>query len=111
MKQSKHYNEVILNKKYKNYDIVIEYARSIVEGRKVACREVVQMCQRFLVSIPYRYATNKTSRQSPHITLFKFQFLIGTLQTETTREKLQDQPEFQFLIGTLQTPYSVGGGS
>ena len=37
-----------MNKKYKNYDIVIEYARSIVEGRKVACREVVQMCQRFL---------------------------------------------------------------
>ena len=37
-----------MNKKYKNYDIVMEYARSIVEGRKVACREVVQMCQRFL---------------------------------------------------------------
>src|SRR5690554_676201 len=26
----------------------MEYAGSIVEGRKVACREVVQMCQRFL---------------------------------------------------------------
>lgn len=37
-----------MKNKYKNYDIVMEYARSIVEGRKVACREVVQMCQRFL---------------------------------------------------------------
>lgn len=34
--------------KYKNYDIVMEYAKSIVEGRKVACRETIQMCQRFL---------------------------------------------------------------
>jgi len=37
-----------LKNKYKNYDIVMEYARSIVEGRKVACRETIQMCQRFL---------------------------------------------------------------
>ena len=26
----------------------MEYARSIVEGRKVACRETIQMCERFL---------------------------------------------------------------
>ena len=31
-----------------NHDIVMEYARSIVEGRKVACVETIQMCQRFL---------------------------------------------------------------
>lgn len=37
-----------MNKKYKNYDIVMEYAKSIIEGRKVACRETIQMCQRFL---------------------------------------------------------------
>jgi len=37
-----------LTKKYKNYDIVMEYAKSIVEGRKVACKETIQMCQRFL---------------------------------------------------------------
>lgn len=33
--------------KYKNYDIVMEYAKSIVEGRKVACRELKQACERF----------------------------------------------------------------
>lgn len=35
-------------KKYKNFDIVMEYANSIVEGRKIACREQIQGCQRFL---------------------------------------------------------------
>lgn len=37
-----------MKKKYKNFDVVMEYARSIVEGRKVACKETIQMCQRFL---------------------------------------------------------------
>lgn len=32
----------------RNYEIVLEYARSIVEGRKVACKEQIQVCQRFL---------------------------------------------------------------
>ncbi len=36
------------NKKAKNYEIVLEYANSVVEGRKVACKETIQMCQRFL---------------------------------------------------------------
>jgi len=35
-------------KQYKNFDIVMEYANSIVEGRKVACIEQIQGCQRFL---------------------------------------------------------------
>ena len=35
-------------KQYKNYDIVMEYAKSIVEGRKIACKEQIQGCQRFL---------------------------------------------------------------
>ena len=34
--------------KFKNYDVVLEYARSIVEGRKVANKETIEMCQRFL---------------------------------------------------------------
>ena len=33
--------------KFKNYDIVMEYANSIVEKRKRANRETIQMCQRF----------------------------------------------------------------
>lgn len=35
-------------KKYPNYDVVLEYATSVVEGRKIACKEQVQGCQRFL---------------------------------------------------------------
>lgn len=34
--------------KFKNFDVVMEYANSIVEGRKVACKEQLQGCQRFL---------------------------------------------------------------
>lgn len=36
-----------MSKKHKNYDTVMEYANSIVEGKKVACRETIQMCERF----------------------------------------------------------------
>lgn len=35
-------------KKSKNYDIVLEYAKSIVEDRKEACKEIKQACRRFL---------------------------------------------------------------
>ncbi|RKH70341.1 terminase large subunit, partial [Corallococcus sp. AB032C] len=34
-------------KGFKNYDTVMEYAKSIVEGRKVACRELIQAAKRF----------------------------------------------------------------
>jgi phage terminase large subunit-like protein len=36
-----------MKKKFKNYDAVMEYAKSIVEGRKVACRELIQAAKRF----------------------------------------------------------------
>jgi len=39
---------VIYSVKHKNFDLVLEYANSIVEGRKVACKEQIQGCQRFL---------------------------------------------------------------
>lgn len=35
----------------KHADTVLEYARSIVEGRKIACVEQIQVCQRFLDDI------------------------------------------------------------
>jgi len=35
-------------KKAKNLDVVLEYANSVVEGRKVACKEIKQMGERFL---------------------------------------------------------------
>ena len=38
----------MMTKKYKNYDLVMEYATSIVEGRKIACKEQIQGCTRFL---------------------------------------------------------------
>lgn len=37
-----------MKKKPKNYDLVLEYANSIVEDQKVACKEQIQGCQRFL---------------------------------------------------------------
>lgn len=36
-----------MNKKHKNYDVVMEYAHSIVERKKVANKETIQMCERF----------------------------------------------------------------
>lgn len=33
---------------YPNYKLVMEYAKSVAEGRKVACRESIQGCKRFL---------------------------------------------------------------
>lgn len=33
---------------HKNYDVVLEYANSIIDGRKIACKELVQSCQRYL---------------------------------------------------------------
>ncbi|MEV2908583.1 terminase large subunit [Paenibacillus larvae] len=34
--------------KHKNYNLVLGYANGVVEGKKVANRETIQMCQRFL---------------------------------------------------------------
>ncbi|HZH60214.1 MAG TPA: terminase large subunit [Metabacillus sp.] len=36
-----------MTKKYDNYDLVIEYAKSIIEGRKLANKEQIQGCERF----------------------------------------------------------------
>ena len=35
-------------KKYKNKEIVFKYAKSIVEKRKIACKDLILACQRFL---------------------------------------------------------------
>ncbi|HUM44108.1 MAG TPA: terminase large subunit [Fervidobacterium sp.] len=34
-------------KKYKNYDVVMEYVDNILTGKKIACRETIQACERF----------------------------------------------------------------
>src|SRR5690625_755139 len=40
-----------MDKKYKNHNEVMEYAQSIVDGEKVACKEIIQSCKRFLKDI------------------------------------------------------------
>ncbi|WP_337970296.1 terminase large subunit [Virgibacillus salexigens] len=37
--------------KHKNYNEVMEYAKSIIQGKKVACKETKQMCSRFLTDL------------------------------------------------------------
>ena len=34
-----------------NYNTVLEYAKSIVEGRKVACEDQINICRRFLADL------------------------------------------------------------
>lgn len=36
-----------MKKQHKNYDLVMEYARSIVDERKISCHELKQGCKRF----------------------------------------------------------------
>ncbi|MEK3814245.1 terminase large subunit [Bacillus sp. FSL K6-1284] len=37
-----------VNDEYKNYTAVMEYAKSVVSGEKIAGREIIQACERFL---------------------------------------------------------------
>ena len=39
------------NEKFKNYKAVMEYANSIVEGRKLACESTILCCKRFLADL------------------------------------------------------------
>src|SRR5690625_174501 len=36
-----------MNKKHKNYDVVMEYARSVIKKEKLANKETIEMCERF----------------------------------------------------------------
>lgn len=36
-----------LSNEYENYDVVMEYASSIINGKKIACKETIQMCEQF----------------------------------------------------------------
>lgn len=72
--------------KYKNYDTVMEYANSIVEGRKIACKEQIQGCQRFL-----RDLKNPDYEFSPH----DAEFVIGIIEktfVHAQGEKLDGNP-------------------
>ena len=60
-----------------------------------------------VVSIPHRYDTN-SYRKKRWFYEIKFQFLIGTIQTISSRaDHRSDRVWFQFLIGTIQTVDTV----
>ena len=68
-------------KKYPNYDIVLEYANSIVEGRKVAGQELIQGCQRFLDDLK-----NSEYEFKPK----DAEFVIGIIEKTFVHEKGED---------------------
>ena len=67
--------------KAKNYKIVLEYANSIVDGRKVACRETIQMCERFLRDLENpAYGFNPKDAE----------FVIGIIEKTFVHQKGED---------------------
>lgn len=64
-----------------NYDIVLEYANSIVAGRKVACQDQLQGCQRFLNDLE-----NPAYDFNPH----DAEFVIGIIEKTFVHQKGQD---------------------
>src|SRR5690625_179289 len=67
--------------KFKNYETVMEYANSIVEGRKIACKETIEMCQRFLKDLDNNdYDFNPKDAE----------FVIGIIEKTFVHEKGED---------------------
>jgi phage terminase large subunit-like protein len=60
-------------KKHKNYEVVVEYANSVISGRKVACRETIQMCERF-----FRDIDNQSYDFNPKDAEFVIQIIENT---------------------------------
>lgn len=67
--------------KFKNYDIVMEYANSIVEGRKAANKEIIQACKRFL-----RDLDNQAYDFNPK----DAEFVIGIIEKTFVHQKGED---------------------
>lgn len=67
--------------KFKNYDIVMEYANSIIEGRKVANKETIQACKRFL-----RDLENQAYDFNPK----DAEFVIGIIEKTFVHQKGED---------------------
>ena len=70
-----------MTKQFKNYDVVMEYARSIVEGRKVANKETIQMCQRFL---------NDLKNDAYDFNPKDAEFVIGIIEKTFVHQKGED---------------------
>lgn len=70
-----------MTEQFKNYDVVMEYARSIVEGRKVANKETIQMCQRFL---------NDLKNDAYDFNPKDAEFVIGIIEKTFVHQKGED---------------------
>lgn len=62
-----------MNKKHKNYDVVMEYAQSIVDRKKVANKEIIESCERF-----FRDIKNKDYDFNPKDAEFVIQIIEKT---------------------------------
>lgn len=67
--------------KYPNYDIVTEYANSIVEGHKIACKELINGCKRFL---------NDLDNQLYDFNPKDAEFVIGIIEKTFVHQKGED---------------------
>lgn len=72
--------------KYPNFDTVMEYVNSILEGRKVACKELKQACQRFIDDLE-----NKDYNFNPKDAEFVIQIIEKTF-VHDQGEKLDGTP-------------------
>jgi phage terminase large subunit-like protein len=66
---------------FKNYDEVMEYATSITERRKVACKEIIQACERF-----FRDLDNPAYDFIPK----DAEFVIGIIEKTFVHQKGED---------------------
>ena len=70
-----------LKNKFPNHDAVMEYADSIVDDRKIACKETIQMCQRFFDDL-----TNNAYDFNPK----NAEFVIGIIEKTFVHQKGED---------------------
>lgn len=89
--------------KFKNYDLVMEYANSIIEGRKIAGKEIVQGCERFMRDL-----------ENPEYTFDPkdAEFVIGIIEktfVHDVGERLDGTPLSgePFFIGTVAKVYHL----
>lgn len=67
--------------KNKNYNIVTEYAKSVVSGKKVGCKENIQSCQRFLDDLKNPYYELKPKNP---------EFVINIIEKTFVHQKGED---------------------
>jgi len=90
-------------KKFRNYDIVMDYAKSIVEGRKVACKELIQAAKRF-----FKDLENPKYEFNPKDAEFVIQIIEKTF-VHDQGERLDGTPlrGEPFFIGTVAEVYHL----